>query len=336
MPDGREVRLFRFLCSDGMTISITNYGGIITSIKVPDKNEAVEEITAGFPAFSDYLKPNPHFGAIIGRFAGRIAKGRFEINRKAFQLNMNYEHFQLHGGVNGFDKKLWDYTLEEKPGEAILRLGLLSADNEEGYPGNLSVAVSYTIRDNNSLELRLKATTDKPTHVNLTNHAYFNLGGFKGDIADHHLMLHATHYLELDQFQIPTGVLLSCSETLFDFSRPVKLSDKGIPGKVELDNCFVLNKNPEKKMPDATLYHPDSGRILNIFTTQPGVQIYTANHLNGSLTGHGGIAYKKHSAICLETQHFPDSPNQREFISSLLLPGQTYCHHVIYEFGIKL
>jgi aldose 1-epimerase len=333
LPDGREARLCCFTCADGMQLSITNYGGTLTSIQIPNKQGKNEEVTIGFNQLDDYLKPHPYFGATIGRFANRIANGMFAIKGSIFQLAKNYDHFQLHGGEKGFHTQLWDYTLDESEHQATLRLKYFSPHNQEGYPGNLQVEAAFTIFDSNCFEIAYTATTDKPTHLNLTNHAYFNLGGFKQTIEDHELAVDADYYLELNDHQLPTGKFLSCAESPFNLTQQVKLADKGIPQEHPLDFCFVLKHTA--KQASAQLYHPGTGIKLKIFTTQPGIQLYTANYLDGSLQGHNKTMYQKHHAICLETQHFPDSPNQAGFPSTCLQPGESYLQTIRYQFEIE-
>jgi len=334
MPDGREVQLFCFTCTGGMQISITNYGGIITSLKIPDKNGKIDEIVAGFPEFKSYLNNHPYFGAIIGRVSNRINKGQFLIDDNKYQLNMNYEHFQLHGGFEGFDKKIWAFKLEAQNDSAMLVLSYLSTDGQEGYPGNLNVIVTYKIFDNNTFEINYEAKTDKPTHFNPTNHTYFNLSGFKENLRNHQLYIAADNFLELNALQIPTGNYCSVENSLLDFTSLRKLSEFEKPQPFHLDHCFVLRKGLEKTEPYLILYHQESGRMMKIFTTQPGIQIYSGNYLDGSLTGHQNISYQKYDAICTETQHFPDTPNQPDFPSTLLKPEQVYFHKTTYSFHI--
>lgn len=319
LPDGREVKLFRFESKKGLIVSITNYGGIITSILSPDRDGTLGEITAGFPDLDSYLRPHPHFGVIVGRFANRIAKGRFSIGEKEYELSLNDPPNHLHGGDGGFHGKLWEYALVENPDSTNLILSYNSPHMEEGYPGNLKAFVVYTLNDENEIIITFLAETDADTHVNLTSHSYFNLGGFKDTIFDHQLMVNAKHHLELDNTQIPTGKMLPCKGSSFDFTSPL-LNKVSHP----MDNCFVLDPEREKEDPSAILYHEGTGRKLTVYSTQPGIQVYTSNFLDGSLTGHNETAYQKHQAICLETQHFPDTPNHENFPSTLLKPGEPY------------
>ena len=326
--DGREVRLFSIQCSNGFSVSITNYGATLTSIKMPDPTGKLAEIIAGFPNLDGYLTPNPYFGATVGRFANRIAGAGFTIDETYFALSSDNPFYQLHGGTGGFHSRIWDYSLDEGDGHATICLSYLSPDLEDGYPGNLSAEVTYTLFDDNRLEIEFSALTDKPTHVNLTNHAYFNLSGFAEDLKNHQLYVNADEYLELDQNQVPTGIYLPVQGTDFDFNTSVSLN----PEKVELDFCFVLNPAKTPERPSAILSHPTSGRKMKVFTTQPGMQVYTSNFLDGSLCGHDDTCYQKYSAVCLETQHFPNSPNQPSFPSTLLKPGEKYRQKTTFAF----
>ena len=332
LSDGRSVRLFTLETPGGLRISITNYGGIITSIRMPDRQGKADEITAGFPSLEPYLNNHPYFGTITGRYANRIANGRFTLEGKTWELPTNSPSGHLHGGPGGFHTRLWDYTIEQKNEETSLHLTYLSPHLEEGYPGNLSARVTYTLKKNDELLISYEAQTDAPTHVNLTNHAYFNLGGFRKKIFDHHLMVDANHYLELNDQLLPTGKLAQLEGTSIDY----RLQDGSLrPISEPADYCFVLNHGHSLDHPAAVLFHPDSGRRLSLFCTQPGIQVYTANFLDGSLKGHQDVIYEQHHAVCLETQHFPDSPNHPEFPSTLLRPGETYRHQSRFVFDIS-
>ena len=326
--DGREVRLFSMVCPNGFSIGITNYGATLTSINMPDRNGHAAEIIAGFPDLEDYLTPNPYIGATVGRFANRIAEAKFTIDGTVYPLSSDNPNYQLHGGVGGFHSRIWDYSLEEGEDYATVCLSYLSPHLEDGYPGNLSAEVIYTLFNDNRLEIEFSALSDKPTHVNLTNHAYFNLSGFAEGMKTHKLYVNADQYLELDQHFVPTGKFLPLQLTDFDFHIPAPIN----PEKVELDFCFVLNPSKFPENPSAILSHPESGRKMTVFTSQPGMQVYTSNFLDGSLFGHDGTCYQKHSAVCLETQHFPNSPNEPSFPSTLLKPGEKYRQKTIFAF----
>lgn len=332
-PDGRSVRLFTLETAGGLRLSVTNYGGIITSIRMPDRQGRSDEIIAGFPSLAPYLGDHPYFGTITGRYANRIAMGRFTLEGTTWQLPLNSPPSHLHGGPGGFHTRLWDYSIIKEADEINLRLSYLSPHLEEGYPGNLGVVVTYTLKETNEFLITYQAETDASTHLNLTNHAYFNLGGFRGNIFDHQVMVDANHYLELSGELLPTGKMIPVEGTPFDYRPGPGPMDK-IRGP--LDYCFVLNRGHSLDYPAAVLYHPESGRRLSLYCTQPGIQVYTANFLDGSLKGHGGIAYGKHQAVCLETQHFPDSPNHPEFPSTLLRPGETYLHQSRFLFETDL
>lgn len=333
-PDGQVANLFHFESRGGLEVSITNYGACITSVLMHDRHGKKEEITAGFATLDEYVAGHPHFGVIAGRFANRIDKGTFRINNTTYHLPINAGTCHLHGGPDGFHVKLWGYKLVENENAASLELSYLSPDLEEGYPGNLQTVVTYTVNDSNEIDIRYEATTDKTTHVNLTNHAYFNLGGFKGTVHDHHLMVNADFYLETDENQIPTGKLIPCAETPYFLKKDILLSyplDKIKPG---LDNCYVLNQARNTERSVARLSHQGTGRMITVYTTQPAIQVYTGNNLDGSLTGHNGTVYKIHDAICLETQHYPDTPNKPGFPSTLLQPGEKYDYKAKFSFSI--
>lgn len=335
LPDGREVKLFKFETPNGLEISITNFGGIITSIKMADKNGVVEEICAGFETLDQYLKGHPHFGVIVGRFANRIANGRFTIKGKEYHLPINNGKNHLHGGDNGFHTKLWSYQLNERNDEASLVLSYLSPDLEEGYPGNVTATVTYTVRSNNVLDIDFRAQTDFSTHVNLTSHGYFNLNGFKDDIRSHFLKINSVAIVEVDESQIPTGDLIETKGTPFDFSdiREIRNSLESNPGGI--DHCFALQTPRDFDTPAAELIEDQSGRSIQLFTTQPGLQVYTGNSLDGSIKGHNNTVYRKQWAVCLETQHFPDTPNHYCFPTTLLEPGQDYNHKTRLVFKNK-
>ncbi len=332
LADGREAKLFHFESAGGITVKITNYGGIVTSIQMLDKQGKREEITAGFPHLKGYINDHPYFGALVGRYANRIAKGRFRIDNTEYHLPVNNGPNHLHGGLEGFDKKLWDYELKESTSEASLQLNYFSVDMEEGYPGNLSAKVTYTLNDSNEIAILYEAGTDADTHVNLTNHTYFNLGGFRSPIYDHHLQIYSELYLEMDRDNIPTGRLLPTQNTLLDFCYEEILEPpvKETPGG--LDYCFVLSRARDFARPVAWLSHKPTGRKISVYTTQPAIQIYSGNFLTGEHSGHNGTKYEKHSAICLETQHYPDSPNHPEFPSTLLKAGEKYQQETKFVF----
>lgn len=333
LEDGREVDLFTLVNSNGLEAKIANFGGIITSLKVPDRDGNLENIVLGFDNLQDYLGGHPYFGALIGRYGNRIAGGRFEIEGREYQLATNDGENHLHGGNIGFDKVLWNAEVID--GE-VLQLTYLSPDGEEGYPGNLEVMVTYKLTDENELIIDYEATTDKTTHVNLTAHSYFNLtGDFSSTILDHQLKLNAAHYTPVNEQLIPTGEIAPVDGTPFDFTDFNPIGSR--IGQVEggYDHNFVLEGESGSLKTAAELIEPESGRKLTVYTTQPGVQFYSGNFLNGSLVSPDGIPYDRHSGMCLEPQHFPDSPNKPHFPSTILMPGEIYKSQISYSFSVE-
>lgn len=331
LPDGREAFLYKLSNEQGMEVDITNYGGIVTSIRIPDNHKNPGDVVLGFDTLEEYLGDHPYFGAIIGRVGNRINKGRFVLDGKEFKLAQNNGANHLHGGIKGFDKVLWTAATEKTMDSVSLKLGYESPDMEEGYPGNLLVEVDYTLNDRNELIIEYRATTDKTTHVNLTNHSYFNLNNCRGTIHDHELMIDADRVTELNNESIPTGRILDVEGTCFDF-RAAKTIGQDIsetaPG---YDINYVLNDYDGDLHRIATVFHEPTGRSIDVLTTEPGVQLYTSNYIE-SIPGKEGVEYKKHAALCLETQHFPDTPNQQSFPSTVLHPGDEYHQVTIYRF----
>jgi len=318
----------------GMQVSIISYGGTVTKIVVPDKNGQAADVVLGFDSLSGYLqKGNPFIGALIGRYGNRIANGKFTLDGQVYTLAQNNNGNHLHGGNKGYDKVVWNV---DAVNDTSLHLSYNSKDGEEGYPGNLKVNVAYTLTDDNGLKIDYTATTDKSTPVNLTNHSYFNLSGGKDStILDHELRLDANRYTEVNDKLIPTGQLPQVKNTPMDFTKSKRVGQDIAKVKGGYDHNWVLNKKDSSLTLIGTLYHPASGRAMDIYTTQPGVQFYTGNFLDGTLTGKNGAKYAQHAALCLETQHFPDSPNQPSFPNTILSPGQTYHHTTIYKFYTK-
>lgn len=342
LPDGQTADLYTLHNESGMTVSITNYGGIVVSLTTPDRNGKFEDVTLGMDSLAGYVKGTPYFGALVGRYGNRIAKGKFTLDGKPYTLVTNNFGNHLHGGTVGFDKVLWTATPVEGD-EPALKLTYTSKDGEEGYPGNLSVEVTYTLLKDNALKIDYQATTDKPTVVNLTNHTYFNLtGGAKRDILDHVVTLYADKFIPIDKTLIPTGKLQPVAGTPFDFTKPTVVgtrindsTDTQIKFGGGYDHGWVLNGSGDSLKLAATVYEPTSGRVMEVRTTQPAIQFYTGNFLDGTLTGREGIAYKKRFALCLETEHYPDSPNQPSFPTTTLRPGETYKTTTIYQFSSK-
>ena len=333
--DGREVSLFTLSNDHNITVKIITYGGIITSILMPDKYGKIDDIVLGFNSINDYLGEHPYLGALIGRYGNRIAKGRFVLNGKEYTLTVNDGPNHLHGGLIGFDKVIWDATEFQNENEVGVRLTYLSKDGEEGYPGNLNTKVKYSLNDRDELVISYKATTDKPTVVNLTNHTYFNLAGEgSGNVLDHEIMINAQRYTVVSDDLIPTGELKPVKGTALDFSAPQKIGARISEVAGGYDHNYVLEKTGKQLSLAAKVYDPKNGRILEVFTTEPGIQFYTGNFLDGTLTGKAGKPYGKQAGFCLETQHFPDSPNQPEFPSTLLNPGEIYRQMTIYKFSV--
>lgn len=325
--DGKEVFLYTLVNSKGTTVKITNYGGIVTSFVTEDKNGNKNSIVVGFDSLMNYMQQPPYFGALVGRYGNRIAKGKFTLDGKTYTLAINNKPNALHGGLKGFDKQVWDASVADTSKPA-LTLHYVSKDGEEGYPGNLNVTVVYTLTDDNELEIDYTATTDKATPLNLTNHSYFNLtGDVSNTILDETLMIDADNYTPVDTTLIPTGKITPVKGTPFDFTKPKKigLDISQVPGEPNgYDHNFVLNKKDSSLTKVAVLSDSVSGRQLEVYTTQPGLQFYTGNFLDGKFTNHDGKKVQLHTALCMETQHFPDSPNEPSFPSSILKPGQTY------------
>lgn len=334
--DEKEVLLYTLVNARGMEVDITNYGGTITSIRVADKNGIRENVVLAFDRLEGYLqKNNPSFGCLVGRYANRIANASFSLNGKKYTLAANNNGNSLHGGLKGYDKVVWDAEIKETPTGEVLQLTYFSNDGEEGFPGNLTVWVTYTLTDDNALHIIYEASTDADTPVNFTNHAYFNLSGGKDDtILEHELQLEATHYTAVDDRLIPTGAISPVAATPLDFTVAKKIGldvEKAAPG---YDHNYVLQNEEATLQYIGYLYHPASGRKMEVATTQPGIQLYTANFLDGTLQfTYQGRMYNKHAGVCLETQHYPDSPNQTGFPNTILKPGDRFYQETVYRFS---
>ncbi|HON08778.1 MAG TPA: aldose epimerase family protein [Verrucomicrobiota bacterium] len=335
LPDGRVVKIFTLKNKNGVIVRLSNWGATITEIHIPDKNGKFTNVVVGFDDFERIVK-GPTLGSTIGRFANRIAGARFKIDGIEYKVTANSGTNHIHGGRRGFDKVLWDATpLAAKSDRASVQFTYLSPDGEEGYPGNLTVKVTMTLTDDNELQLLYEARTDKATVVNLTNHSYFNLAGY-GNVLNHQLLIAANNYTPTDDQLIPTGEIASVKGTPLDFTTPHKIGERIeqlMPRPGGYDHNYVLNREGKPPYFAARLTEPESGRIMEVFTTQPGMQFYTANHFNGKIIGVGGVAFPKHGAICFETQHFPDSPNKPNFPSTVLRPGEKFENTTIFKFS---
>jgi aldose 1-epimerase len=338
LADGTEVETFILTNSHGLEIKVMNYGATLLSLRIPDRNGKFADVVLGHRNLENYLKreTNPYFGSTIGRYANRIKRGKFYLDGKEYNLTINDGKNHLHGGTNGFDRKVWKAEPFKEEKAVGVKFSYFSKDGEEGYPGNLSCSVTYRLTEDNELILNYFAITDKPTHVNLTNHAYFNLKGEgNATILDHELLINADYFTPVDEELIPTGEIKSVKGTPWDFTEPKPIG-KDI-GKVQggYDHNFVLRKEEKPLRLAARLYEPKSGRMMEIFTTEPGIQFYSGNFLDGSITGKSGKPYLKYGGLCLETQHFPDSPNHPDFPSTVLRPGEKYESMTIYKFSVK-
>jgi aldose 1-epimerase len=336
MPDGTKIESFTITNAVGSSAKVITYGASLAELHVPDRNGKLGDVVLGFDNLDGYLGKHPHFGGTIGRYGNRIAKGKFTLDGKEYQLALNNGPNSLHGGPTGFDKRVWKGEALEKKDGAAVRFTYLSKDGEENFPGNLTVSVTYTLTNTNELKLEYSAETDKDTVVNLTNHSYFNLAG-SGDILKYILYLNADKYTPVDSTLIPTGEIASVEGTPVDFRKPIEIGAhiaeiKDIGG---YDHNFVVNGQAGTRRLAARVTEPSSGREMEVWTTEPAVQFYSSIGLNGSIVGKGGAAYPKYGAICLETQHFPDSPNRVNFPSTVLKPGTKFHSETIYKFSAK-
>ena len=349
LPDGRTVESFTLTNGAGIEIRVITYGAILVSIRTPDRDGRVADIVLGFDDLEGYLTRSRYFGAVVGRYGNRIASGRFTLDGRTYQLATNNGPHHLHGGIRGFDKVLWTGEAFERAGGAGVSLSYSSVDGEEGYPGTLNATVTYTLTPANELVVDYEATTDKATPVNLTQHSYFNLAGEgSGDITRHELRLDADHFTPVDSAMIPTGDIVPVEGTPFDFRAPAPIGARIDAGDEQLDRAggydhnFVLNGAEQPVGPRgaeprvaARVMEPSTGRTLDLVTTEPGVQFYAGNRLDGSAAGKGGHPYGRRSGFCLETQHFPDSPNRSNFPSTILRPGSRYVSTTVFTFGVQ-
>jgi len=337
-PDGTSVKIYTLRNPHGVVVKVIEYGALVTELHAPDRAGKAGDVVLGFDNLDRYVKGHPFFGAIAGRVANRIASGRFTLDGKEYTLAKNNGPNHLHGGLKGFDKKVWkSKPLPATDHEVGVELSCFSPDGEEGYPGNLEVTVTYTLTDKSELRIDYRAKTDKATPVNLTNHSYFNLAG-SGDVLGHELWLAAEQYTPTDEGLIPTGEIKSVKGTPLDFTKPTamgaRIDQTGLK-PAGYDHNFVLSSGGKSLALAARVYEPKSGRVMEVLTTEPGVQLYTANGLDGSITGVGGVTYPRHGGFCLETQHFPDSINKPNFPSVVLRPGETFKSATVYKFSTK-
>ena len=338
LADGTAVDIYTLTNKSGIEARVMTYGAILVSLRLPDRNGAFADVNLGFNNLEGYLGTHPYFGVIVGRYANRIAKGRFTLDGVEYALAQNNNGNSLHGGLKGFDKVVWKPEPVQTADAVGVKLTYLSKDMEEGYPGNLSVTVVYILTNADELKISYEAETDKKTPVNLTNHAYWNLKGEgNGDVLGHVLRLEADSYTAVDSAAnlIPTGEILSVAGTPFDFTSPHAIGERIAQVEGGYDHNFVLRGGGGKLALAARVEEPGSGRAMEIYTDQPAIQLYTGNFLDGTIAGKGGKAYQKHSAFCLETQHFPDSPNHPNFPSTILEPGQKYRTVTVHKFFVK-
>ncbi len=342
MANGTPVELYTLTNANGLEAKITNYGGIVVSLLVPDRDGKLGDVVLGYETLEEYIENNPYFGTLVGRYGNRIARGKFTLEGIEYTLAQNDGENHLHGGLKGFDKVVWKADAVRGKNSVGLKLTYLSKDGEEGYPGNLSVTVVYTLTNDNELKIEYTAVTDKVTIVNLIHHGYFNLAGAGlGDILGHELMIKADRFTPVDKGLIPTGELRSVKGTPMDFTRAVAIGARIDQAAEQLvlgggyDHNWVLNNGDGSLALAAKVYEPTTGRVMEVYTTEPGIQFYSGNFLDGSITGKGGKVYEYRYGFCLETQHFPDSPNKPDFPSTVLKPGETYTTTTIYTFSVK-
>lgn len=338
LPDGTAIDLYRLRNSRGMEVHITNYGGVVTYLTAPDRQGHFADVVLGYDSLAGYLKSSPYFGALIGRYGNRIAQGSFSLNGIRYTLAINNAPNSLHGGTVGFDKVAWKVTdARVSPDGPTLSLVYISADGEEGYPGRLTIHATYTLTGDNALRLEFTASTDKDTVINLTQHTYFNLRGH-GDVLDSVAQINAKDFTPVDSTLIPTGELRPVNGTPFDFRTPtpigarIAVDDEQIRFAGGYDHNWVIDKPAEALGVMATVYDPESGRVVEASSTEPGLQFYTGNFLDGTITGKRGQVYRRRDAFTLEPQHYPDSPNHPAFPSTVLKPGQTYRNVIAYRF----
>ncbi len=342
MPDGQDITVFTMSNPSGVCARVINYGAILISLETPDRHGAVADIVLGYDSLDGWLRNEPYLGATIGRHGNRIARGRFRLNDVEYQLATNNGPNHLHGGLRGFDKVIWTAVIHETKTDNNVIFSYVSPDGEENYPGTLSVSVTYTLTNTNELKITYQAETDKTTIINLTNHSYFNLAGQgNGDILSHLLAINADQFLPTDETAIPLAEPASVAGTPFDFrqskpiGRDIEADHQQLAFGKGYDHCFILNKTSDELSLAARAEETSSGRIMEVYTTEPGVQLYTGNYLDGTITGKAAKVYRIRNGFCLETQHFPDSPNRPDFPSTILNPGDTFSSTTVYKFMAK-
>ena len=341
LPSGDSVHVFTLTNANGVELRALDYGGLVISLKTPDKTGALGDIVLGYDNIDGYLKSTPYFGALVGRYGNRIARGKFTVDGATYTLAVNNGVNALHGGRKGFDKVMWQAESSHDSAGAHVAFSYVSKDGEEGYPGTLKARVMYTLTNANEFAIEYHATTDKATPINLTQHSYFNLAG-GGDVLAHQLSLNADAFTPVDSTLIPTGVLQPVASTPFDFRKPMAIGAhiNDVDAQLKIaggyDHNFVINRaaGDTSLVHTARVVEPTTGRTLDVATTEPGVQFYTGNFLDGTITGKGGHVYQHRNGFCLETQHFPNSPNQPSFPSTILTPGATYQTRTVYTFGV--
>ncbi len=339
-PDGKEVQLFTLVNKQGFIAKVTTYGAMLTEMHVPDRAGQLGDVVLGFDNLDQYLAGHPYFGVTTGRYANRIAKGEFALDGKRYKLATNNDPNHLHGGDVGLDKQVWNAVSAMRPEGPSVRFSYTSPDGEEGYPGNLWIVVTYILTNDGELTIEYEASTDQATVVNLTNHSYWNLkDGGASSIHDHILQIHADHFTPVDATSIPTGEIAPVAGSPMDFTSPTTLGariDQVGTDPTGYDHNYVLRPGKTRALRSiAILHEPETGRTMEVLTTEPGVQLYSGNYLDSTLTGKNGAVYARQNAVCLETQHFPDSPNQPKFPSTVLRPGETYRHVTIHKFSAK-
>jgi aldose 1-epimerase len=337
MPNGTVIEQYTLTNAKGLTAKVITYGALMTELQVPDRNGKLSDIVLGFDNLDGYLAEHPYFGSTIGRVANRIAKGKFKLDGQEYTLAINNGPNHLHGGLKGFNRVVWKAEPIALADGAAVKFTYVSPDGEEGYPGNLTVTVTYTLTDANELKFDYTATTDKATPINLTNHSYYNLAG-SGDILDHEMMLAAKRYTPVDDTLIPTGKLEKVKGSPMDFTKPMPIGSriKELTNDPSgYDHNYVLDSRGKSLALALRVSEAKTGRVMEVYTTEPGIQFYTGNFLDGTIKGKGGVVYKKHYGFCVEADHFPDSANQPKFPNTILRPGKTYTQTTVHKFSVK-